>query len=93
MYNRYIPSTQGIYEKQVIGEAAESCASAETTTQIKHQSQLAEGAEQKSAGTFPLHDRNKDLGDFLLLCIVLLLCLDAEEDSLPMIIMAAILLM
>lgn len=88
MYNRYIPGTNGVYERRSVQETECSKPTTyhENTPEIK----------------FSQHDitdktccRNKsvssglDTGDLLVLCILLLLLIDSdEEDVLPIIITA-----
>ena len=95
IYNHYIPGSNGVYKKEVISQSqqkedndhhdhsfVEACQTAvKPNTCISHQKQPA------ASGL--------DLGDLLLLCIVLLLLLDADRDDVfgPMIAAAAFILL
>ena len=88
MYNRYIPGSNGIYERHEVP----------SPTQKQHpmpspvQSEVNCESETKQAqiGYRPQQTQQFDPGDLLLLCIILLILLDAdEEDPLLLIIAAA----
>ncbi len=79
MYNRYIPGSNGTYERQIMEEpvikpeampAAPIPAPAKTETA----QQQRKPSQTSSAGP--------DLGDLLLLCIILLLLIDSDENDL-----------
>jgi len=82
MYNRYVPDSNGIYERKTIPDPPKPppmpvCME---PPEIKQQQNPA---HQSGNSGF-------DLGDLLLLCIVILLLLDEEEaDIFPLLIMAA----
>ena len=89
MYNRYVPGSNGTYERRTVPDPPESCppppvpacqAEAKPEQQQTH-------VRQNSFFGF-------DLGDLLLLCIVVLLLIDSEEEEmLPILIMVAAFLM
>lgn len=91
MYNRYIPGTNGAYQRSVIQESRSepgpcipkppiSVPKSDDTCAIPLKEQPV--VNRKSAGI--------DLGDLLLLCVVLLILLDCEqEDTLPILLTAA----
>ena len=86
MYNRYIPGTNGIYHCEQMEEKQQDlpCPPSPQCHTCTHTAEPAACARQTDcSGGF-------DLGDILLLCIVLLLLLDAEQDDLlPLLITAA----
>lgn len=88
MYNRYVPGHDGTYHRKTVIEPDpvlcdknnERIQSPEACTSARNQQQL------------PCRNASEsfDLGDLLLVCIVLLLLLDCdEEDGLSLIVMAA----
>ena len=83
MYNRYIPGSNGVYEKHsvLIPDAVQEHASGNNCKeQTKRPCET--GPQTLTSGW--------DLGDLLLLCIVILLLLDSEDgDILPILIAAA----
>ena len=90
MYNRYVPGHDGNYRRQMIPDASElRCPPPENPVKEACCEQETEIAQQqksiRSTGFSGF-----DLGDLLLLCIVILLWIDAkEEDTLPLLITAA----
>ena len=84
MYNRYIPDSNGIYERHSVPEP-------ESKEHFAPPLLLQEAS--KSCEKRHIDDNNRfgmDLGDLLLLCIVLLLLIDSDgDDKLPLLIMAA----
>ena len=90
MYNRYVPNNNGTYERIAVQESTMN----ETEyIQEPKECRETETAQQQRCAT----DRNFlgfDLGDLLLLCIVILLLVESEgDDILPILIMAAAFLM
>lgn len=92
MYNRYIPGTNGIYERRSVQEPSKptekQIAAQETNANIFQQN-TDNGKccmkKQLSSGI--------DLGDILVLCIILLLLLDSDEDDIfPLLITAIVFL-
>ena len=82
MYNRYIPGTNGIYERQSIPEPVRSAPTPEP--QLCQTGELPKEPERiKPCSTGP------DLGDLLLLCIILLLMVDSEQEDLTSILITA----
>ena len=96
MYNRYIQGQNGTYERHPVPDIAEICktsmsetieAPCETEQNKREIAQQQNRRDQKSL-------LDLDLGDLLLLCIVILLVIDCdEEDYFPILIMAAAFLM
>ena len=90
MYNRYVPGHDGIYRRQTVTEKA--------TTKTNCQELSSDPCDEKKDLTQqrpPCRTVTDtfDLGDLLLLCIVILLLIDSEdEDKLPLLIMAAVFL-
>ena len=89
MYNRYVPGSNGTYERRTVPDPPEACPPPPVPDCLPE-----EKAEQQQA-----HSRQNvlfgfDLGDLLLLCIVMLLLIDSdEEEILPILIMVAAFLM
>lgn len=91
MYNRYIPGTNGVYERRTVPDSmqakSESCVHPQTEPECSIPCNRE--ATQKCQGLL----RGMDLGDLLLICIILLLLVDAEEeDIIPLLIVAAVFL-
>lgn len=84
MYNRYIPESNGIYKKHCV-VIPDSPPSPDVNKGSKEESPcLSSCASQHHLQS------GWDLGDLLLLCIVILLLLDSEDgDILPILIAAA----
>lgn len=91
MYNRYIPGSNGVYERKIMEDAAHKPHCQEAPVQeapVCAPEPKCETPSGPDCGVGPLG--KLDLGDLLLLCIVLLLLLDAqEEDMLTVLITAA----
>ena len=86
MYNRYIPETNGVYKRQVI----EECHAPAPHAPLPEGSAPIQTISQ-SAGRSPAKNNPVlDLGDLLLLCIILLILLDADPDDQLSIFIAAI---
>ena len=87
MYNRYIPGTNGVYERQIMNEPEKKVMpQCENTVPTLADSALDKSTSNRAAPSTPV----LDLGDMLLLCIMLLLLLDSDqEDSLSILITAA----
>ncbi len=95
MYNRYVQGQNGTYERYSVPDISETCKPviSEPAVVCEEQQEKREIAQQQNCrdqkGLFGL-----DLGDLLLLCIVILLVIDCdEEDYFPILIMAAAFLM
>ena len=80
MYNRYVPETGGVYRKTVVEEPKKDqpCLQAAPPEPTVAEEAPCSRQEQPPCpgGPFPM-----DLGDLLLLCVVLLLLVDCEEDE------------
>ena len=88
MYNRYVPGHDGIYHRKTVEDVrpVPCCDPIGPSSQPKCQPTQT-GQQQK-----PCRNAGDgfDLGDLLLLCIVVLLLVDCdEEESFPLLIMAA----
>lgn len=89
MYNRYVPGHNGIYEKVIVPDHKhdahdETIRCTEETTCDK-----PEIAKQQRRPEQP-RQSGLDLGDLLLLCIMILLLIDSDgDDMFPLLIMAA----
>jgi len=92
MYNRYVPGHNGIYERITVDEPKSADPTppycGETSNNLKTETaQHQKVSRRKSRIDF-------DLGDMLLLCVVVLLAIDAdEEDVFPLLVLAAAFLM
>lgn len=91
MYNRYIQGQNGTYERYSVPDISESCKQEDYT-----QSEICEEMQEKTEIAQQQNSRDPkglfgmDLGDLLLLCIVILLVIDCDEDDyFPLLIMAA----
>ena len=91
MYNRYIQGQNGTYERYSVPDVSETCKQAvsEPAATCEEKLKKSEIAQQQNSrdpkGLFGM-----DLGDLLLLCIVILLVIDCDEDDyFPLLIMAA----
>ena len=88
MYNRYVPGHDGNYKRQTVADAPIICQKPEVPRPIVCE-EKAEIAQQQKPNVRSVSG-GFDLGDLLLLCIVVLLLIDCdEEDSFPLLIMAA----
>lgn len=86
MYNRYIPGNNGIYQRQVVEEPhpKSSCPVPPPPCEAPPEN-CTPSPTCQSQGLFA----GLDLGDVLLLCVILLLLLDADQDDmLSLLIMA-----
>ena len=88
MYNRYIPGNNGIYQRQIVEDPQQksSCADSQNTYEAPpetHTTSSSSGCQSQGflAGL--------DLGDVLLLCVILLLLLDADQDDMFSLIITA----
>ena len=95
MYNRYVQGQNGTYERYSVPDVSETRkpVSNEPVDNCEEQREKTEIAQQQNC-----HDHKSlfgmDLGDLLLLCIVILLVIDCDEDDyFPILIMAAAFLM
>lgn len=83
MYNRYIPGTNGSYERQTVAEPV-GIQSPQTPVipREAHEPPCIE-PQAKPVRSFlqRILPSNLDIGDLLLLCIVLLMLMDSEEDD------------
>ena len=81
MYNRYVPESSGVYRKLPVEEPKKDqpCLQAAPAEPLPDacETPCSRGEQPPcSGGPFPM-----DLGDLLLLCVVLLLLVDCEEDD------------
>lgn len=90
MYNRYVPGHDGTYRRQTVADTAAPCKKPEVpSASCEEPKEIA----QQQRRPCRITSEGFDLGDLLLLCIVILLFIDSEEDdNLPFLIMAAALL-
>lgn len=82
MYNRYIPGTNGHFERQAVSLPPQ-----------KLPPQEEKAAEPSPCSTIPKtrsqEPNSPDIGDLLLLCIVLLLLLDSNEEDMSTLLITA----
>ena len=89
MYNRYVPGHNGTYEKFIVPEhkhdtpdEAVQCTQETTCDRPEIAKQQRRPEQSRQSGL--------DLGDLLLLCIMILLLIDSDgDDTFPLLIMAA----
>ncbi len=85
MYNRYIPGSNGVYERQTVQEPTPTIPVGPLplpTPELDAEGQQSQICQTKVFGI--------DLGDLLLLCIILLLLVESDgEDQFPLILLAA----
>lgn len=90
MYNRYIPGSNGVYERRTVHEhqpKQEPCSLPASAEPPEEQPCCPSSVQTKRKGFGGL---SLDTGDLLLLCIVLLLMIDSDgDDLLPLLITAA----
>ena len=79
MYNRYIPGTNGVYERQIIQEQDRKPASDPCQKEVSAETNPIR--ERATALSSPVSVPALDLGDLLLLCILLLLLLESDQDE------------
>lgn len=80
MYNRYIPGNNGIYQRQIVEDPQQEipCADSQNTCETPPETHTASSPFGcQSQGFWG----GLDLGDVLLLCVILLLLLDADQDD------------
>jgi hypothetical protein len=93
MYNRYIPGSNGVYERKTVGTPKEEKTQCREVQPVVTVDTCAEQTTQPAPCCRKWLPQGVDLGDLLLLCIVLLLLIDSEEDDmLPLLVAAAVLL-
>ena len=85
MYNRYVPGTNGIYERTTIAEKQPQSKCTAPIEEIPPP--MPQKAVPHTTGASSMPDF--DTGDLLLLCIMLLLLLDGSEDDLSSILITA----
>ena len=91
MYNHYVPGHDGIYHRQTIADKPRSIENEEPAPSACFDEPPKERTQGIACCT---QQSGMDLGDILLFCIIALLVIDCdEEDSLPLLIMAAALLL
>lgn len=90
MYNRYIPGSNGVYQRHTVPDSP-VCMTQTTETEPTPLPCITEAERpQQQPCSHQTGLLGLDWGDLLLLCIVLLLLLDSDEDDmLPILIMAA----
>lgn len=92
MYNRYIPNSSGIYQRRTVEEPKPEPRQ-ETDVCPQAQQECCEIPKETKRRPPQSAQSGFDLGDLLLLCILLLLVLDAEQEDLtPLLLAAAVLL-
>ena len=89
MYNRYVPGSNGVYQRHTIQEKAPVCEPPQPAVAPQQRCPAESQQRQqqpiiRQSGLFGL-----DWGDLLLFCIVLLLLLESEEDDMLPILMTA----
>lgn len=88
MYNRYVPSSNGTYERRTVPDPPEVCPPL-PVPDCKPEKKTEQQAHSRQNTLFGF-----ELGDLLLFCIVTLLLIDSEEEEiLPILIMVAAFLM
>lgn len=90
MYNRYVPGHDGSYRRHTVAEP-EKCPPPSLPVEVSCEEHPTPPPKKR-----PVHSQTAgiDIGDLLLLCIVALLLIDSEEeDSVPLLIMAAVFLL
>ena len=89
MYNRYIPGANGVYEchsipepeRQRIQEVDHKSTAPENRDIEKQESNITQCPRKQS--------QSMDLGDILILCIILLLLIDCEQEDITSILITA----
>ena len=87
MYNRYIPGTNGIYQRHTVPDQPTTVPTEPESLEITctcEPERTQQQSTNRQTGLLGL-----DWGDLLLICIVLLLIDSEEDDMLPILIMAA----
>lgn len=74
MYNHYIPGSNGIYKRHSIAQPITKV----SENEVSEQAQTTDSPKQNVISNFGV---TPDLGDLLLLCIAILLLVDAEEND------------
>lgn len=80
MYNRYIPSSNGVYERRTVEEPEKRdppCTAPDLPERLCEQTACPKQERPPQTGG-PLH---MDLGDLLLLCIILLILMESEDGD------------
>ena len=89
MYNRYVPGHNGVYERHVVPDHSQKAKYESADIQKSPPVEVSEKAKQQHRPEQP-RQSGLDLGDLLLLCIIILLLIDSDgEDIFPILIMAA----
>lgn len=93
MYNRYIPGSNGIYERKTVITPQEAKSECQEVQPVSTTASCVEAPAHQTNCCRKFLPQGLDVGDILLLCIILLLMVDSEEeDALPLLIAAAVLL-
>ena len=90
MYNRYIPGSNGIYERKSVPEKINITPPCDAVPVCARDDSRKDVCTQQAYTKPGPPLKGLDIGDLLLICIVLLLLVDSEEeDVLPLLITAA----
>ncbi len=85
MYNRYVPGHDGSYRRQTVAEPQKICPTPEFEAKNCEEPHTIVQQQEKPCRSA---SDGFDLGDLLLLCIIVLLMIDSDgDDSLPLMIM------
>lgn len=91
MYNHYIPGTNGTYQKKIIPEF--SCPPSATANHFETEI-CNDTVSPQPCSRPPIKQAPPDLGDLLVICIIVLLAIDSDGDDLiPVLIAAAVFLL
>lgn len=90
MYNRYIPGSNGIYERRTVHEHQQKSDDRSLTPATECAAEQSSCVQSNQIRRNGFGNLSLDTGDLLLLCIVLLLMIDSDgDDLLPLLITAA----
>ena len=86
MYNRYIPGTNGYYERKTVTLPKPDVHPVPQSP--KTDNSQKEYASEKTKTIYK--QDNWDMGDLLLLAVIILLLIDSEEDDFPTLLLTAV---
>lgn len=76
MYNHYVPGSSGIYQRTIVEEPKKDLPCPKSPEPLPPKQPSQQERPVSTGGPFHM-----DLGDLLLLCVVLLLWIDSEEED------------
>lgn len=89
MYNRYIPGANGVYECHSVPEPEHKQIQDATLKRSPSENRTDERPESNLVQCPKKQNQSMDLGDMLILCIILLLLIDCDQEDISSILVTA----